>query len=314
MVYSIIVTIAFLFIVFFFVLYPVKTKGKKQFIYYLSKVNPKAERFLDFYLRKKEQKLSLKWSQNFDAIDPISFPKDFWEEDIFSSRGLDSFYIRDKFSEDVRNLLLSFKGIPCDKDAILKARLDLDRDYFFKPELSPEARYNIKKTSIEDINSLEIQTESQLDTWIYLPAKAKQPSIFAIDFDFLTNSGIKETFQIDFLMKSLADRFRFMVKDNKILKFDIWANGYSLGYSEEEWKKFEKPFSISLGKTTHVRLEVCNDIFQISFNGNPEMTIKAKEYMRNDAYWSLIFWNGTKEHKGINIRIANFKIYHKRKI
>ena len=152
--------------------------------------------------------------------------------------------MRDKFSEDTRNLLLSFENLPCDKDALLKARLDLDRDYFFKPEFSPEAKYKILK-SIDETNSLEIQTESQLDTWVYMPAKAKQPSRFAIDFDFLTNTSIKETLQIDFLMKSLADRFRFMIKDNKVLKFDIWANGYSLGYQEEEWKKFEKPYSIS---------------------------------------------------------------------
>lgn len=312
MVYSIIVTIAFLFVAFFFVLYPVKIKGKKQFVYYLSKINPKAERYLDFYLRKKGQKLSSKWFHNFEVIDSISFPMDFWEEDVLSSRGVDSFYLRDKFSEDVRNLLVSFEGIPCDKDAILKTRLDLERDYFFKPEFSPEARYKIKKTSIEEINSIEIQTESQFDSWVYLPAKAKQPSIFAIDFDFFTNTSIKETLQIDFLMKSLADRFRFMVKDNKILKFDIWSNGYSLGYSDNEWKKFEKPFSMELGKMTHVRLEVCNEIFQISFNGKPEMTIKAKEYERDAAYWSLIFWNGTTEHKDINIRISNFKIFHKR--
>lgn len=306
--YSITVTLVLVVSLLFFIVYPICKVGKTDYMYYMSKINPKVAVYQSKQLAQRYQQLSDDWVMNFERVASVEMPSGYWEEDTFSSKGVESFYLRDQYAEDTRNLLLPSYDLPCDKDAKLKAMLG--KKYFYAPEHSPEAKYHVENTSVGGGNSLTFQTGSDLDTWIYLPAKQKQPSVYALDFDFLTNTSHKETIQLDFMMSTLADRFRFMVKENKTLKFDIWSSGYSLGYTSEEWKKFEKPFSLPLSQKVHVRLEVINDTYQISFDGKPEMTIKAKNYPKEPSYWCLIFWNGIEEQQDIKISISNFRILH----
>lgn len=307
---------AFLIAVFLFVclLYsvaiPIYKVGYWRYLGEQKSINPITARLVNKYLNYRNRTLSEEWYNRVERINKM--PQIEWVEDLQTSSGISSFYCLDEQSEDVRSLLLPKRNMTYDKMEWWMAQQK--GNYRFHPQAIPIPLYDVVKSD----SSVRITTGKELDTWIYLVAKQKQPTIFAIEFDFIPYTQTQETLQLCFASSSLASRFRFNLENNETLKFDIVDKGTFLYWNRQDlWKNFKTQWSLPLGKITHVRLECVNNQFGIYYNGVLKMAVRIKDYVAKPNYWYLIGWNGIEQQREnqdmyMDWKIINFKILHMR--
>ena len=293
-----------------FVLIPIIKYDWHDVLFYECQKNPLVKHIVYQLLQVKENKLSTIWLSRVEQLHKEDIPKIEWTEDAERSKGIDSFYCLDQYSDDCRQLLHPSYNIV--RDDRLWFRSKFTNEYYFEPQCSPAPRYEIRKS----LDKIAVKTGTRIDTWIYLVSKQKYPPIYAnaIEFDFTPHTEMQETLQIDFCCHSLARRFRYNLENNRTLKFDITDKGcFTYWNDTKKWNKHKKKCSLSLHQTSHVRLEVIRDIFAIYYNNHLEMAVHVKDYVPELTSWYLIFWNGTEVEQHMDIELANFKAYISKK-
>lgn len=263
-------------------------------------------------LRIHAENLSKDWYERIIRLNENDIPKIKWEEDTLSSRGINSFYCLDQQADDVRPLLMKEWGLPYDKSLWKNAMFT--GEYLFAPEKASLPIYDIEKTD----STVHITTGTKLDTWAYLVAKKKQPTVYSLEFDFITHTQSQETLQLCFASSSLASRFRFNLENNRTMKFDVVDHAHFLYWTRTNlWENLKIPCSIPLHTPVHVKLVCINNKFALYFDKELIMAVEIKDYEAKPNYWYLIFWNGipNAEFKGkqdnyMDFEIKNFKIYH----
>lgn len=285
------------------VVFPIIKQGCLSYLYAQYKENPILSRFIIKWIRLKENRLSNEWLSRVELVKQEDIPAVHWVEDGQRSHGLDSFYCLDQYSDDCRQLLhRSYNVVRDDK---LWFMSKFTNEYYFDPEHSPAPRYEMHRAG----DRLSISTGSRIDTWIYLVSKQKCPAVYAMEFDYVPHTEMQETLQIDFCCHSLSRRFRFNLENNRTLKFDITDKGCFVYWSNVKgWNKYKKPCSLSLHKTTHVRLEVINDVFAIYYDSVLQMAVRVKGYEPCPTDWYLVFWNGVEKEQAMNIELSNFRL------
>ena len=290
-----------------FVAIPICKKGLVEYVGKEREINPVIRRISNLFLERYNMGISKKWLKRVCRLTEEEVPVIQWKEEATQS-GLDSFYCLDQQSEDVRDLLLPLRNLVHDKMNWWRSRFS--NKYMFVSNGLPiiQPCYEIKREN----RRLCIKTGSQLDTWIYLVSKQKQPTIYALDFDFIPHIEMQETLQLCFASSSLASRFRFNLENNKTLKFDVVDHGnFTWWQNTEEWKsRFMEKCSFPLHEITHIRLLVIENIFAIYHNNQFKMAVRVDDYVPVKNYWYLIFWNGIEIESSLNIEISNFKILH----
>ena len=282
---------------------PIIKHGFLDGLFYLYQMNPLAKSVIGLFIYLKECKLSSQWFARIEALEDKKFPIVNWTLSKFYSHGIYSFYLLDQYSDDVRQLLHSpFDVVRDDK---LWFRAKFSNKYLFQPQWSPSPRYEVVSSG----NSLEINTASQKDTWVYLVSRYKYPKTYALEFDYIPHSDMRETLQIGFCCHSLARRFRFNLIDNRMLTFEVVDKACFTFHNLRRWNKFKKKCSLPLHRSTHIRLEVIRNIFILYFNGKLEMAVNIKGYEPQETHCYLIFWNGSKYDQGMRIELGNFKIF-----
>ena len=282
----------------FFILIPLKNVGLIRFLYYEKEMNPIVRRVVYKYLNYKNNALIKYLISNVEIIDKTEIQHINWVLDS-SFKGIDSLYCLDQYSDDVRALLSTSEDIM--KDNYRWFRANFTNQYFFYPLHSPNPRYKMEK----GFDWIKINTPPIPDTWIYLASKDKYPNIYAISFDIILHQVMKETLQICFYCQSLAKRLRFILDDNKYLRFEI----VDKGCFSSKWHKLNKECSLPLHKTVNVRLEVINNIFALYLDNVFQMAIRIKKYKLENGYWYIIFWNGKKTNVSMSIEIENLRVY-----
>lgn len=301
------------FVVLFFMIVPIIKNGFWAYIGIEKEINPLIRKIADKYVEYHSKQLSNEWFNRVKQISEEEIPLVEWEEDSITSKGINSFYCLDQQSDDVRPLLIDEWKLPYDKQAWWNSHKS--GEYLLAPELSPSPIYNIVKTD----STLHIKTGTKYDTWIYLVSKHLQPSIYSLEFDFISHTQTQETLQIDFAASSLASRFRFNLENNQTLKFDIVDHGYFLYWPNVDlWEKHKKQCTIPIGKTVHVKLVCINNIFALYYDDALKMAVEVDKYLAKPSYWFIILWNGTPNYeknqdKYMDIEIKNFKISHQKK-
>ena len=285
------------------VVFPIIKQGCLSYLYAQYKENPILSRFIIKWIRLKENRLSNEWLSRVELVKQEDIPAVHLVEDGQRSHGLDSFYCLDQYSDDCRQLLhRSYNVVRDDK---LWFMSKFTNEYYFDPEHSPAPRYEMHRAG----DRLSISTGSRIDTWIYLVSKQKCPAVYAMEFDYVPHTEMQETLQIDFCCHSLSRRFRFNLENNRTLKFDITDKGCFVYWSNVKgWNKYKKPCSLSLHKTTHVRLEVINDVFAIYYDSVLQMAVRVKGYEPCPTDWYLVFWNGVEKEQAMNIELSNFRL------
>lgn len=286
-----------------FVILPILKQGWLSYLYVQYIGNPVIGRVISRFIQYREHKLSNEWLERIEHVKQKDIPVINWVEDTQRSYGLDSFYCLDQYSDDIRQLLhRSYDVVRNDKLWFISK---FTNEYYFDPEHSPAPRYEMHKNG----DRLSITTGSKIDTWIYLVSKQKCPAVYAMEFDYIPHTEMKETLQIDFCCHSLSRRFRFLLENNRTLKFDVTDRGcFVYYYNIKEWNKYKKPCSLPLHKTTHIRLEIINDVFAIYYDGILQMAIRVRGYEPCPTDWYLVFWNGVKKEQAMSIEISNFKL------
>ena len=283
---------------------PIIQNGWVKSLFYMCQMNPLIRRITTKYLNIRDVKLSKQWLARVKTLSNNEIPLINWNVDEKRSQSINSFYCLDQFSDDVRQLLNPCFNVV--RDRLLWFRSRFTNDYYFEPQLSSYPKYEMKHHN----GSLTINTDSTIDTWIYLVSKQKYPSTYAIEFDFTPHTEMEEMLQIDFCSHSLARRFRFNLIKNKDLAFEIIDKGCFTYFKDKEgWGKFKKKCSLPLHKVTRIRLEVIEDIYALYFNNELVMAVKVEKYVPVLTNWYIIFWNGIEAGKKMNLEIGNFKSY-----
>lgn len=302
-----------LFIIFllsFFIFLPIRRVGIVKYVLILEDTTPFGR--ITMWFRKSQMcKLSKEWFDKTRILDESQIPQIDWVEDkSIMPNGQNAFYCLDQYSDDCRELLCSeYNDLPREKGSWRKSFYT--NEYMFTPSYSPSPKYNMVVLD----NSLSIVTGDKLDTWIYLPSKKEESDIYALDFDFVPNAVMKETFQIAFCMSSLARRLRFIIEDDNILRFQVVDRGCFVSWKNRQlWDNFSKPINVRLHENTHVRLEVIKDVYALYFDGILQMAVNVVEGGKVGQNWALIFWNGVEKRNILDICIKNFKIFRPRQI
>ena len=292
----------------YFLFLPICKHGIVDFAFYESQINPISRIIIQKIISFREKKISKKWLHEIEYISKESMPVIEWVEDEHRSLGIDSFYCLDEYSDDCRQLLQrSSHNVVRDDKIWFESKFT--NCYYFEPQYSPKPRYKMTK----EIQNLRIQTDSQIDHWIYLVSKRKCPVVYALDFFLTLHTEMQETLQVDFACHSLAKRFRFNLVNNKMLHFDIVDYGcFTYWQNKSKWDMFKTECTLPLHKPIHVRVEIINNFFAIYFDEEMKMAINLKEYVPQEADWYIIFWNGIID-QSMDIEISNFKIFKEAK-
>ena len=107
--------------------------------------------------------------------------------------------------------------------------------------------------------------------WVMLQARKPLPRDFALTFTYTPHAVFQEQLQVDFGMRSLGDRFRFMVRRNERLGFSCVNRG-RFGADT-----LSIPFSFALGKPAEVRLSSRGGVHSIAVDGKALLSVSAEE-------------------------------------
>lgn len=271
------------------------SKSIPEYLYYESKINPAVKILQSTYLALRVKSLSEEWFEKVSYLDVEDIPDIEWKEDSTTAEGLNSFFCLDEFADEVRGII---------SNDLKWYKTHFGECYDSVPEDAPTARYE----RIFSNNTLKIRTDSASNHWVYLASKTKQPTTFALDFDFITHTPCKETLQVGFQSSSLAERFRFNLVDNKEIKFEVVDDGFFTFNSL--WDKYRIPYSIEEGRKLNVRLECIESNFILYIDNDTVMAIHVNGYIPKESNWYLIFWTGVnpQPNQNIDIEISNFKV------
>lgn len=286
-----------IFVLINFIVIPILRIGIREYPIIFYDTNRIVRKVIHKYINYKKMYYENKWFNNIIIINECDIPYIDWK---LYKEGTSLFYFLDQNSDDIRPLLNSKLPYRGDRKLWLKSNLGLgyiNASYFLKPSYSYV--YSEKK--------IYIKTGNDIDTWIYLVSKEKFPKVYMLEFDFKTTTETKETLQLDFCCKSLAERFRFLLENNKTIQFEVVYDGFFLGRTGK-MSNIKKDFSLPLNEYVKVQLYVINNIYSIFIDNNFIIGIKIKDYIPTDSFCYLIFWNGIEEKK-IELEINNLKIY-----
>lgn len=103
--------------------------------------------------------------------------------------------------------------------------------------------------------------------WVMLVSKDRLPPVYAMEFDYTPHTTFREQLQFDFLMRSLHQRLRFMLRHNERFVFSVIDGGFFAPDSRTV------PFSFKIGETARVRFEIVHDVFTLIVDGNVVMSV-----------------------------------------
>ncbi len=287
-----------------FVIVPVARLGIVGYLAVLNRL-PILRYFVNSYVGSIGKRISKEWLSKIKILSENELPHIDWEngESVLDQRT--PFYILDQKSDDIRCIINNkIHNYPHDAEALWNSHFT--NEFIFVPEIAPSPSYNYEINN----DTLSIRSNDELENWVYLLSKEKYPAVYALDFMFKTGCSLDETLQIDFNMKSLASRLRFIVKNNNDVRFDVVERGFFLSsFYEENYSQFKRPCSLTLNEYHHVRFEKTNNCFALWIDDELQMGVSINAELE-DGHWCLIFWNGLERNDMISIDIKNFRVLY----
>lgn len=122
--------------------------------------------------------------------------------------------------------------------------------------------------------------------WIMLVSKKVLPPVYALEFDYTPHTRFREQLQFDFMMRSLHQRLRFMLRHNERFVFSVIDGGFFAPDSRSV------PFSFEMDRTVRVRFEIIRDVFVLLVDGRVVMSVQVEGLCgRGDERCALIFYD-----------------------
>ena len=106
--------------------------------------------------------------------------------------------------------------------------------------------------------------------WVVLQARRPLPEDFALTFTYVPHTVFREQLQVDFQMRSLGDRLRFVVRGNERLGFSCVKRG------RFRTDDFSIPFSFAIGRPAEVRISSSGGVHSIAVDGETLLSVSAE--------------------------------------
>ena len=107
--------------------------------------------------------------------------------------------------------------------------------------------------------------------WVMLQSRKPLPTDFALTFTYTPHAVFQEQLQVDFGMRSLGDRLRFMFRRNERLGFSCVNRGR---FSADT---LSIPFSFEMGRPAEVRISSLGGVHSIAVDGKALLSVSAEE-------------------------------------
>lgn len=138
--------------------------------------------------------------------------------------------------------------------------------------------------------------------WVALQARRPLPRDFALTFTYTPYTVFQEQLQIDFGMRSLGDRLRFMVRRNERLGFSCVARGR---FRADD---LSMPFSFPIGRPAEIRISSYRGVHSLAIDGKVLMSVSAERGdLRGGNDLALIFYDAGKETT-IDFKLSGLKL------
>lgn len=139
-------------------------------------------------------------------------------------------------------------------------------------------------------------------SWIYLSSDEPFPEAYAVEFEYTPHTVFREFLQIVFSGNDLDNRHRFVVRDNKVLEYEMFWHGLFALPTKSV------PFSLELHRASTIRLEVVGDTFTFLANGEAILTVRDRMWHSRPTVGKLIFWNHHEPVK-MNFELGEVRLF-----
>lgn len=201
---------------------------------------------------------------------------------------------------------------------------DIETEFDYKDETWNEIRFIHARTCLEwwrikdvpfadntckntrvlfEKDSLLVEnTEAQPLRWIFLRYRNRIGSVYAMEYEVTVESDFTEL-QFAFNYRSIADRVRFMIVDNRQLVFQTVEKGAFIPPLRI------RPLRLEHGRKYLVRIEVIRSSFSYSVDGSLVMSISLPSHaaMENDSVAIILFEKMAL--KPIHARIDHLRVF-----
>ncbi|MBC7980915.1 MAG: hypothetical protein H7Y36_10165 [Armatimonadetes bacterium] len=152
-------------------------------------------------------------------------------------------------------------------------------------------------------NSLHIESsESTPQRWVFLRYLKPLGTTYAIEYDITIQSEFSEL-QFAFNYRSIMDRTRFMISDNRELQFQTLAKCTFIPPLKKT------PLRLETGRKYRTRIEVIGDTFRYALDGKTKMELSLKLlHARPGDGFVLIFFEKKSNHP-IHATLENIVIF-----
>lgn len=152
-----------------------------------------------------------------------------------------------------------------------------------------------------DEGTIKVDAKAKDDNWLCFYLDQELPESYEISHDICIHNEFTEV-QIAFNYADLGNRYRFLIRDNKTLRFEAVYEGDFL----EPFT--EVPFSLTPGKTYNICIRVKGSRCGCYIDGRKVLAVEEKgERSVNGNRACLILWN-EKDSSGINCEISNIVV------
>ena len=168
----------------------------------------------------------------------------------------------------------------------------------FAPRRQAATGYSVNPT---DVGQRLVYPGGRPMRWIMLVSGRPLPPVYALEFDYTPHTPFREQLQFDFLVRSLHQRLRFMLRHNERFVFSVIDGGFFAPDSRSV------PFSFKMGVAARVRFEIVRDVFVLMVDGNVVLCVRVAGVCGNGSESCALIFYDQEPDVLIDCEIANLR-------
>ncbi|MBU2975493.1 MULTISPECIES: hypothetical protein [Zobellia] len=149
-------------------------------------------------------------------------------------------------------------------------------------------------------NEIKCFSENRKNDWIYLKFNRSLKKPYVLSFQAKLETENSE-FQIAFNYKDIGKRYRFNLKDNNLLSFEVVSNGCFVN------DICSAKISLELGRYYDFQIHVNHGSFQYFVDGTEILSVQEKNSLLNGDGLVFILWDSL--GKPIDVCYKEIKLY-----
>lgn len=147
---------------------------------------------------------------------------------------------------------------------------------------------------------IKCKSSNTLNDWIFIKnhCEIKEPYVFEFEAKILNENS---EFQFAFFYKNIGNRYRFNLKKNKVLSFEVIESGCFHN------DILSKPFSLPIGEWVKLKITITNNMYIYNVNHEDLLVVKNKHSKKIDetTNFALILWDSNLSNINTSYRNLN---------